>query len=281
MTSTITNLFRELGGPDRRRVLALARAAGLHGVYLRNALDAGGDDDLLGAESLAGSGALGAVAWQGRRGNLVVIAGPGFGGDDALDFARAIVARWSAWRIALGPADVVAELARCGDRPTLVHRTQVYYGFDATQVCREHLRDDVRAAQRQDVRALVHAALELNQSDLNVAAWRVHRGWLRDSVRRRIREHRTFVIGPPGEPLCKLDVGSRGSAGAVIEGVYTLPEARGQGLATGLVATVGAWFGAEHPIVSLHCAEDNAPARRAYEAAGMRLAGDCALLLRG
>ena len=49
---------------------------------------------------------------------------------------------------------------------------------------------------------------------------------------------RTRVIEVSGRVLCKLDLGSHGPGGLVVEGVFTFPEARGRGLATGLVATV-------------------------------------------
>ncbi|MEC7724842.1 MAG: GNAT family N-acetyltransferase, partial [Planctomycetota bacterium] len=74
------------------------------------------------------------------------------------------------------------------------------------------------------------------------------------------------------------DLGSQGPAGDVLEGVYTFPEHRGRGYATSLVA--GAMAANDTP-ASLHVAAHNAPARRAYEAAGMREAGTCRLLLLG
>ena len=87
------------------------------------------------------------------------------------------------------------------------------------------------------------------------------------------------MIGAPGDLTCKLDIGSRGPYGVVVEGVYTFPEVRGRGLASGLVATVAAR--ADAPLVCLHVAADNLPAVRAYRSAGMAELGDCHLLLRG
>ena len=81
-----------------------------------------------------------------------------------------------------------------------------------------------------------------------------------------------------GELWCKLDHGSSGPGGLVLEGVYSFPEVRGRGLATALVGSCIQAAGRE---ASLHVAADNAPARRCYEQAGMREVGSCRLLLLG
>ena len=184
------------------------------------------------------------------------------------------------WRIVLGPQPVVEALRRRSDAPPLVHRTQVYYGVEPAAVRQDRLRDDVRPAQRQDVKALVRATLHLNETDLGVEAWRVSKDWVKQNVKLRILEGTTLVIGPAGAPKAKLDIGSRGPAGSILEGVYTMPEFRGKGYAAGLVATVAHRAGEASGIVGLHVAADNLAARQAYENAGMREMGRCGLLLR-
>jgi GNAT superfamily N-acetyltransferase len=139
-----------------------------------------------------------------------------------------------------------------------------------------HVRDDVRVAQRVDRDRLVQATLALNASDLNVDPARVDRRWLRDTIDERIASATTRGIGPPGGLLCKLDFGSDGPGGCVIEGVFTFPEHRGKGLATGLVATCLHQAGGR---MCLHVGKHNRPARAAYEAAGMVESGNCRLLL--
>ncbi len=277
---------RPLDPFDLIEATSLAHSVGVHGMYISNSLgefsDLGGDEVLgfYGAESLLG------LAWFGRRGNLILIEREPL---DPMHVIPAVAAVDAPWRIALGTPVMVGALAALEDRPVLVNRRQVYYGIDRAAVeadtvqpdqVESLIRSDVRSAERKDIRALVEAALELNEQDLNVDPWRVNRAWLKDSVKRRIKEDRTRVLGPLGNPLCKLDLGSRGLAGVMIEGVYTLREERGKGLATGLVATVCAEALAQHELVCLHVDAQNQPARRAYERAGMRELGVCQLLLR-
>lgn len=48
-------------------------------------------------------------------------------------------------------------------------------------------------------------------------------------VRQRVRAGRTYVLEEAGKLVFKLDVGSRSQFGAELEGLYTVPSARGRG----------------------------------------------------
>jgi len=255
--------------------IAFARSVGVPGIYVQNHLLAhprlAGPSEIL---ALHGEAELLGLVYCGDRGNLIVLA------RDHLDpdaVAGTVRGSGLQWRIVLGPRDIVRSLAALGTMP-LVHRTQVYYAVEPSAVPPDRLRDDVRPAQRQDVTALVEATLHLNETDLGVEAWRVNKDWVKKNVKQRMREGSTLVIGTPGRLDAKLDIGSKGPAGLILEGVYTWPGVRGRGLASGLVATVAGTAG-DCPLVCLHVAEDNEAARRAYENAGMREAGRCQLLL--
>jgi GNAT superfamily N-acetyltransferase len=158
----------------------------------------------------------------------------------------------------------------------LVCRDQIYYRGDAGSAATELVRGDVRPAQRADRDRLLQATLLLNASDLNIDPARVDRRWLRDTIDERIADGTTLVIGPPGSVQCKLDLGSDGPGGLVIEGVFTFAEHRGRGLAAALVASV---LAEARGAVCLHVGERNLPARRAYATAGMAETGRCTLLL--
>ena len=109
------------------------------------------------------------------------------------------------------------------------------------------------------------------------------RGARRFEVKMKARckheEGATWVTGPPGDLQSKLDYGSAGSDGVVLEGVYTLPAARGKGLATHLVASCCHQLSGRAPMVCLHVDESNGSARRAYEKAGLEPVGECRILL--
>ena len=252
---------------------ALAVAAGVHGVYVRNALAAGeGRGFVYGATDDERG-----LCWFGPRGNLVVL---DTGATPAAAVADAIQGARLPWRLAMGPLAIVdAVRERCVGVP-LVHRTQVYYaaegGGDASaQVA---AAAGVRRAAPEDRDRLVQAALQMNPSDLAIDPKRVDRRWLHETVEARIVAGTTRVIGPRGRIDCKLDLGSEGPGGTVLEGVFTFASARGRGLASTLVrATLAELRG----LACLHVGEHNRPARAAYEHTGMREAGRCRILLLG
>jgi predicted GNAT family acetyltransferase len=251
----------------------LAAAAGVHGVYVRNALARGE-----GRGFVFGPGAGSGLCWVGPRGNLVLAMAAADAQVAVLadGVADLLLRRPLPWRVAMGPAALLAALARRGVRAPLVHREQVYYVGDAASCNRLVAAHGVRRADERDRSRLEQATLELNHSDLCIDPARVDRIWLRDTIAQRIAVGSTWVLGPPGELCCKLDVGSSGPFGTIVEGVFTFAAARGHGFAAALVA---ACVAAQPGLVALHVAAGNTPARRAYERAGMREAARCWLLL--
>lgn len=249
--------------------LALAAAAGAHGVYVVNALAAGEGEGVVFARRGVDCG----LCWFGPRGNLVVIASED---EPCEELAESTMAQALPWRIAMGPVGVVNALReRTGGR-SLVFRDQIYYSGTAASAAVDLRRPDMRAAQRADRDRLLQAMLLLNASDLQIDPARVDRRWLRDTIDERIADGTTKVLGQPGSPVCKLDYGSCGPGGTIVEGVFTFPEVRGRGLAASLVATC---LAAADQTMHLHVGMHNAPARAAYERAGMQVVGRCRLLL--
>lgn len=252
----------------------LATGAGAHGVYVKNALAAGEGEGFVAAREDVDR----ALCWFGPRGNLVVLAAADLAADEARALVDAIAVERRTWRIAMGPAAVVDELrTRIVGKP-LVHRDQVYYGGVAADGPRDVAAHEVRPAERADRDRLVQATLMLNQADLNIDPAQVDRRWLRDTIDERTADGTTRLIGPLGSPSCKLDFGSSGPGGLVLEGVFTFPELRGRGLASALVA---ACLRQAPGFVCLHVGSHNRPARAAYERAGLREVGQCRLLLLG
>ncbi len=267
---------------ERAAFLAMAQAAGVHGVYVANDLAADRSGRTLAARGLAFYGAQGprALAWFGARGNLIVLRADG-ARLHAGELARAIADFDSPWRIALGPPDVIAAIApRLGVAPSILRR-QLYYAADSAAVAARPVDDGVRPASLNDVDALIEAALELNRADLDLDPERVSRRWLEQTTRERVRARTAWVLGPSGAPYAKLDIGSQGAAGAVIEGVFTLPEHRGCGHARALVHAVASrLLAVGRSVVCLHVAENNASARACYTHAGLRESMAVSLLLK-
>ncbi len=255
---------------DDPKALALAAAAGVHGVYVGNALARAEGSGLM----LLHGGSEAGLCWFGARGNLVVIA-PDL---DPAGVATAIQKSRLPFRLAMGPTAVVDALAALCTRPPLVLRDQCYYRARPTDAVLDLVSAAVRPAQRGDRDRLAQATLLLNQSDLNIDPRRVDRRWLRDTIDERIADGSTHVLGDVGAFASKLDFGSDGPAGQVIEGVFTFPQLRGNGTASRLVASC---IAAAQQLVCLHVGEHNRPARRAYERAGMTAVDRCRLLLIG
>jgi GNAT superfamily N-acetyltransferase len=256
--------------------LDLARLASAHGVYVANCLRGESDAE---AEKIVLQGeerVLGLLLF-GTRGNLVVVEREPLDGDAV---ARAVHASLFPWRIVLGPPATVQALARLDRRAPLVHRRQSYFHMAPAQAAADLVRQDVRPAERADRAALIEMTLQLNHSDLRIDPQRVDRAWLKELIDRRLQEQSTCVLGPPGAPQCKLDLGSQGACGLVIEGVFTRPELRGRHLAASLVATVAARAHGASRSVCLHVAAGNEPAKKSYLRAGMQHEQDVELLLR-
>ena len=282
MTNDLRFAARPLDVVDVPAALDLSLDAGAHGVYVHNVLvahqDLGKGVEVIGffcAEGLVG------LAYFGPRGNLLVLLRAQL---DPGQVARAIVDALWHWRIVLASSPVVDQLVRISGLEPLVNREQIYY-----RMTREELdvlalpegTSDVRRAEKRDLECLMDATLHLNESDLRVDRWLVDKTWLRRNTKTRIREGTTYVLGPVGNPIAKLDIGSKGPAGVVIEGVYTWRRVRGQGLASVLISAVAAEVLIDCPQVCLHVAASNRAARRAYHKSGMSPQGSCQLMLRG
>lgn len=279
MSRTTPFLARPMVPWDRTEALELASAVGVPGIYVANWLaSAEGADDDAEVLVLAGEERFVGLCFFGARGNLVVLEREVL---DAAGVAEAVIrSRWG-WRIVLARQEIVHALAVREAAPPLVEREQVWYGVVPSRVDRTRVRDDVRVASEADLSALMECALQLNHSDLRVEPRRVNKSWLEAMLHRRIRDGSTRIVGAAGRVECKLDLGSAGPYGLVLEGVFTVAAARGRGYASGLVATVAHEAGPDVPLVCLHVAASNVVARRAYERAGMREVARCGILLRG
>jgi predicted GNAT family acetyltransferase len=93
------------------------------------------------------------------------------------------------------------------------------------------------------------------------------------SVALRIGRRAIHIARDRGRIGFKAEVGAVCSYGAQLEGVYTVPELRGRGLATRALAQLCARLLGTLPMITLHVHETNTSALRAYENLGFRSAG--------
>lgn len=95
-----------------------------------------------------------------------------------------------------------------------------------------------------------------------------------------IRHRRTYVVIEGGQVLFKADVGAIFGPVAQIHGVWVRPDRRGQGLGRAGMAELVAQVRRDHaPQVTLYVNDFNAPARRAYAAAGFHQVGELTTIL--
>ncbi len=219
---------------------------------------------------------LTAVCWNG--GNLVP-----YGFDEVgLDIlADHLLNTRQLCNSVVGPADQVMPLwARLkhgysAPREVRARQLSMVYQPGAEQVAPD---PDVRTAELGEGGLVIPASVAMFIEEVgydptmygNTYAQRVH-----DLV----RQGHTFVrmgIGPDGKSRVefKADIGALAGGVAQIQGVWTAPDLRGQGIATRAMVTVArAITHTIAPTVSLYVNDYNAAAIRAYEKAGFETVG--------
>ena len=141
------------------------------------------------------------------------------------------------------------------------------------------LRAPVRLAARRDLDALVAAAAAMHREEMGVdpmaidaASWRarmeslVERGW-------------SWVWMERGEVLFKAELSAWMPDAVQIQGVYTHPGRRGQGIGTAGLASLCAVLLQETPACTLYVNHYNARALRLYARLGFQKAGDFATVI--
>ena len=220
-------------------------------------------------------GNLTAVCWNGA--NLVPY---GFD-DNGLDIlADHLLSTRQLCNSLVGPADQVMPLwervQRGYSKPREIRERQLSMVYTGT----EQVAPDpqVRPAELGEGGLVVPASVAMFAEEVgydptiygNAYAQRVHN---------LVRHGRTFVRmgpGPDGEQRVefKADIGALAGGVAQIQGVWTAPDLRGQGIASRAMVTVSQAITAEIvPTVSLYVNDYNVAAVRVYEKAGFETVG--------
>jgi uncharacterized protein len=180
------------------------------------------------------------------------------------------------WRLLVGDrAAGDAALSRVGREPSLIVHDQRFLLVDPDRVPDEAALPDpgLRRAETADLDALAGLAVRLHVDDrFGPDPGRVGLRGYRDRLAVTVRQGMVWCVGPVGAPVFKLErsVSSR-RWGVQLAGIVADPSVRGSGLARAAVATAVRDAVREGPrdrAVSLHVRADNAPALRAYAAAG-------------
>jgi GNAT superfamily N-acetyltransferase len=207
------------------------------------------------------------LAWFDRGGALVLSAGDP---DAVMPLRKLCLHTYRGLRVLIGSGGPVRRLSELigkrAERP--LFRSQPFLLVDSKESLGESC--EVRLAQPEDMTWLLEANLKLNDEDLGVDPNRVDRVLLEARILGRMDKQCTWVHEAGGRPLSKLDIGSRGPYGVLIEGVFTEHASRGVGHAKRLVAGVSDMLLDNYPRVGLHVGRNNEPAIRAYATAGFR-----------
>lgn len=266
--------YRTLTEPDRAALAALLRVHQPEDAFLMHVLVRGGidgfhgcfeDDELIGA------------LWHQRGAVCAAAATP-------VEAARVLAARLrdrARWGSVVGPeipcAAVAEELAG-GTEPRL-NRVQTFMAAPReARLC--DAASDVEPARVGDVEALVPLVASYRVEDRLARPEDDHTDWIRAHVVERIRAGLLYVVRVRGRIVFTGSFTYLGPTGGGLGGIYTLPEFRGRGVAARATAGMARIALEAGPWITLHVAQDNAPAIRCYRNAGLEERGTLRLTFR-
>ncbi len=133
----------------------------------------------------------------------------------------------------------------------------------------------VRRVRIDELDTLLPACIAMFTEEVGVSPVGSDGGSLyRARVAELIADGRAFALIEDGQVLFKAEIGSATAQACQIQGVWTEPSLRGQGIGTrGTSAVVHYALDSVAPVVSLYVNDYNIPARRAYETVGFATIG--------
>ena len=180
------------------------------------------------------------------------------------------------WRLLVGDVGAASPLTDDGAAPpdALVHH-QRFFTVDPARIPDEGELPDpgLRPAESIDVEALGHLAVQLHVDDqFGPDPGRSGLRGYRDRMARSIQQGLVWVVGAPGQPVCKVERSvSSVRWGVQLAGIVVDPAHRGTGIGRAAVAAAvraAVKEGGESRPISLHVRAANTAAHRAYTAAG-------------
>jgi ribosomal protein S18 acetylase RimI-like enzyme len=229
-----------------------------------------------------GCGRLGAVAYLADTGLLVPEAR-----DLALveELVPVLQSLWWGVRVVVGPREAVELLwqgcHRWGrDQPPRLWRGHLLHGLEEAELVDGPEERALRRALPGDLDELVVAAAAMRQEELGEDPLHSNPLPFRSRVAQRIDAGISWLVRDRLGIAFKVDVGTLCPEGAQLEGVYTRPDRRGEGLAARSLRRLCRLLLAEVPQVTLHVWEENAPALACYARVGMRVRAAYRIALR-
>lgn len=221
------------------------------------------------AERLAAytdAGGVTSLCWLG--GNVVPTANAS---DEAADAFSGMAGRYTAWFSSLwgpiGPVTRMFEHLRGQlDEPRAVRPEQPFMVLrQPPQVAPDPL---ARLVTMADFEAYYQASVAFFTEELGVSPERDGSSGYRVLVADLVKSGRAYARFEGDRLIAKADVALIGSGAAQVQGVFVVPERRGEGLAGPMVSTA-CTAGLEHaPVVTLYVNGFNVAARRAYARVG-------------
>ena len=137
----------------------------------------------------------------------------------------------------------------------------------------------VRLARRGDLDALTVAAAAMHREEMGVDPMTIDASSWRSRMESLVERGWSWVWMERGEVLFKAELSAWMPDAVQIQGVFTHPARRGEGIGTSGLAALCSVLLAEVPACTLYVNHYNARALRLYERLGFRHAGDFATVI--
>jgi len=279
--------IRRVGDAGCEVLKAFLRADPVANIYLLGLLETQAPSRLPGTVWAAGPGGAGSApeaAVYCSDGGLLVPAGER---PLALEAAGAHVARLGSAgvKILVGPLAAVDPVWWCLGRdaqvaPPRLRRRHLLLNLERDWLQRSSPRCPLRPAGPPELEDLLRCAAAMRLEELGDDILATNPSGFRRWLRRRVASRRCWILRDSAGIAFKVDVGSVCAEGVQIEGVYTRPDRRGEGLCTRALRWLCESVLQRYPRATLHVWEHNQGARRVYDRLGFRLDRPYRVILR-
>jgi len=224
---------------------------------------------------IAGESGIAGVAYYGRQ--IVIAAEP-----VAIEPLAAYLLRHSGTNMIVGPREAVREFwkiaGRRMGRPRLVRERQFVMMLDSQRLRRCGPVVAVRHAEMDEWRAVAESSATMMRQELEYDPRRNSANF--NMTIREMIDRRLWWVGIAGGRLSFFcNIGPWSEQTAQLQGIWTPPELRGQGLATGSLAAICDRLFEITPTLSLYVNDFNDAAIALYRRVGFEHVGDFQTIL--